>query len=107
MTALEAQIEQLAAEELRRGIEKFALFHSPHEAYAVIKEELEEAEDELKSAQMSLSLFWTNAVKVENKFQPKIKDICLTGLYQTAIRLSAEAVQVAAMAKKAKIGEVR
>ena len=44
-----AKINNLVREELRRAMEKFGPFHSPHEGYAIIKEELEETWDEIKA----------------------------------------------------------
>jgi hypothetical protein len=80
-----------------------SLHNSPHEAYTVILEEVEEANDvldcDLKSA---MTRFW-NAVKRDfdgvidpNEAANEIKD--------AAISAAAELIQVAAMAHKATLG---
>lgn len=40
---------QAVIEEYQRGLKKFGTYNSRHEAYAVIKEELDELWDEIKS----------------------------------------------------------
>jgi hypothetical protein len=42
------QIETLIETELQRATNKFGPFHNPHEAWAVMHEELEEFKDEFK-----------------------------------------------------------
>jgi len=45
----------LIEKELHRSNSTFPLFHSPHEGYAVIKEELDELWDEIKSIKIGKS----------------------------------------------------
>ena len=89
-------VEKLAYEELERANVKFGTFHSTHEGYAVIKEEIEEAADELEDIATYLSDMWRgvkgDSVGVTRNYALYIK--------QTAVRLAAESIQVAAMAQK-------
>lgn len=101
MKELQKAITQLVDEEYNRAAAKFGKKHnSSHEAYAVIKEELEEAKDEYISADIALDNFW-KCTKRDN--------ICETKqlarfIEERAIKAACEFVQVAAMAQKAIIG---
>lgn len=66
----------LIDKELEAANQKFPLFNSTHEAFAVILEEAEEAKEEL------------------------------TGIYKTALDLAVEAIQTAAMARKGIISSI-
>ena len=59
MQELLNEIEQAVKNELARANRKNPLFNSPHEAYAVIKEEAEEAEYECALIKDVLSQFWS------------------------------------------------
>ena len=69
-------------------------FASDHEAYAVIKEELEEAEQEMRELSAGLDLMWSRI-----KWDESIEDN-LIDLKRTAYFLIAEVVQVYAMCEK-------
>jgi len=96
MKKLIVQVEKLTEEELKNSMIKFPLFNSTHEGYAVIKEEVEEAAEELENVNFSLSSIWRN-VKINDK-ETAIKHA--GHLKDFAIKLAAEAIQVAAMAQK-------
>lgn len=51
-----SQVMSLVEAELRRATDKFGPFHSPHEGYAVILEELDEMWDEVKGNQPKLAV---------------------------------------------------
>lgn len=71
--------------------------HSPHEAYAVIKEELEEAQDEIEIVEDKLDEFW-KAAKRDFYYGCKMNaDV----IYKRAMAAACEMIQVAAMAHKA------
>lgn len=90
------EIERLIAMELEDANKKHhPLFASDHESYAVIKEELEETEAELKHLFLYLSSVWH---QVKNDTKPT-RDYC--GMKCAAIRMIQEGIQVAAMCEKA------
>lgn len=96
MKELLSSVSKLADEELKRSYEKFPKFNSPHEGYAVIKEEIEEHEDDTHDIFGNLCGLW-NSVK-ENDSESCLNSI--TEIKKFALNAAAEAVQVAAMAQK-------
>ena len=94
MKELIKDVTKLVNEELERTMKNYPLFNSKHEGYAVIKEEIDEASDELQNININLEIMW-NVIKNNkntNNFIYRLKDHA--GL------LAAEAIQVAAMAQK-------
>jgi len=96
MEKLKAQVEKLSDKKLKRANKKFPLFTSHHEGYAVIKEELEEAELELEAMKISLDHVWS-CIKENDKLRA-LGNIDDLKFY--AINLAAEAIQVSAMCQK-------
>lgn len=95
-TKIRPAVEMLAEMEKRDANRKFPLFHSLHEGYAVLLEEIEEAREALNFAEGSLSMLWAH-VRDNNagralEFAGRIRE--------HALDLAAEAVQAAAMAQK-------
>lgn len=88
-------IELLVNEELKRAIEKYPLFHSPHEAYAVLLEECDELEMEVQTIRNHLEGAWCN-VKTDADISNHI-----TAIYRNAMYAAMEAIQCAAVCKKA------
>lgn len=74
-----------------------SVYNSRAEAYAVLKEEVEEAEENLNNLKNVLNDFWTQSVKNNKKFITKklVKKMRLE-----AELLAMEAVQVAAVCNK-------
>lgn len=72
-------------------------FYSEHEAWAVLKEEVEEAAEEEKTIQDCLNALW-NAIR-QGKQQERQKN-SLSFVFQHAQALATEAVQIAAVAQK-------
>lgn len=97
MTEL-SDIQKLVNEELKEANKKYPLFHSDHEAYAVIKEEIEECEEDIRKMEMVLSYFWSNTKRDKNS------DNLIEGMKKIAMHAAAEAIQVAAMCDKTLIG---
>lgn len=90
------KIELLIAEELKEANKEHPLFQSDHEAYAVIKEECEEAFDEIEAFKSQLSFIWYKVRKDSKTMEQNYH-----ALKDAAIRLIQESIQVAAMADKA------
>lgn len=97
MEELLKQIKSITNDELTRANSHFPLFSSAHEAYAVIKEEAEEFENDADATANYLEDFW-KSVK-QNHIYSYENILCL--LYESAIHQAAESVQVAALALKA------
>lgn len=96
MDAVKEDVELLVQKELESANKKFPMFHSDHEGYAVLKEEMEEAETDLMNMKDVLSVLWRyikRNVEVPKKRQAELVKIC-------AMELAIEAIQVAAMAQK-------
>lgn len=94
MNVIENDISKLVFKELNNANEHFPLFHTPHEGYGVIKEEIEECADELSMANAALSEAWYWIKHNELAFS-QIKQV-----KEAAEKLACEAVQVAAMCDK-------
>lgn len=91
-------IEELAAEELVDANAKHEpKFNSPHEAYAVIKEELEEMQEDVERCDKLLGLMW-RCVKEDNDYSARIK---LEYMKSFAVFAVQEGIQVIAMCDKA------
>lgn len=101
MDAVSKDVRRLVNKELEAANKKFRQFASPHEGYAVLREELDEvqlAHDTLKME--TDNRFW-NMVKA-NRTVPRDD---LRTIQRAAIALAVEAIQVAAMAKKYEHGQ--
>lgn len=78
-----------------------ARFHSAHEAYAVMKEEADEAQDEIEIAVNRLGEFW-RATKRDFEYGCD----CNAKIIEKKAKLAAaEMIQLAAMAYKARISD--
>lgn len=89
-------IEKLVELELDEANKTYPLFHSPHEAYAVLKEEVEELEYEANWVTGLLDVMWRE-VKADEDILQTANDI-----HKRAVMLVQEAIQVAAMCEKIK-----
>lgn len=95
-TKIRPAIEKLAEMEKQDANRKFPLFHSLHEGYAVLLEEVEEAREALNLAEGSLSMLWAH-IRDNNAGRA----LELAGrVREHALDLAVEAVQAAAMAQK-------
>lgn len=93
----------LIDKELEAANQKFPLFNSNHETFAVLLEEAEEAKEEAGNLDILMNNFW---VGVKENHDPEVIHEELTAIYKTAIDLATEAVQVAAMARKGIISSI-
>ena len=96
MNAAEPELRKLVDLELEAANRENPPFHSPHEGYAVILEEVEEAGTELASVKQDLKIIWGLICRNEAGRMMTWARY----LEKTAVHLAAEAIQVAAMAKK-------
>lgn len=72
-------------------------FNSMHEAYAVILEEYEEAENEWEKLGVIIGIAWCD-IKMDTR-----SEVWLKRAEKIAIHLAAEAIQVSAMCRKARM----
>ena len=94
------KIYKLVEQELDEANEKYPLFHSPHEAYAVLKEEVDELEHEMEKIWSLTDSLWV-AVKSDRNIESYADRI-----YAYAVMTVQEAIQVAAMCDKIKQSEL-
>lgn len=93
-------IEKLINEELQSANKKFPLFSSWHEAYAVILEEMEEANNEADvMCNLYLDRLWRDIKAKASSEADRFEDIGM--LRGRAVRAIEELIQVAAMCDKA------
>lgn len=101
MEELIKDVESLVDDEYRRAAaEHGPAARSPHEAYALIKEEIEEADEEMESLHQRLEHIWTGVKADETRFYPDY----LRSIKKAAVLGACELIQVAAMADKALVG---
>ena len=94
MATLRHEVDQIVPRELERANKKFPQFHSAHEGWAVIQEEIEECGDELSAIYEEQKRTW-DAIRGDG--DPR-DYVFLMMAY--AKNLACEAIQVAAMCKK-------
>jgi hypothetical protein len=97
MNVVHDDVEKLADKERITAEERFPMFASPHESYAVILEEYEECRDDLTYMGQGLDQMWDSVKQNENG---GIRSN-LSGIRDYAIECAVEAIQVAAMCDKA------
>ena len=94
MNAIEKQVRELVAVELAAANERFPQFHSQHEGYAVIKEEVDELKEYTDLINNRMIYLWAK-IRFNNSYEELVSRI-----YDDAINAACEAIQVAAMCKK-------
>ena len=94
MNAVENQVRELVSVELAAANEKFPQFHSPHEGWAVMQEEIKKLIKECKRTKIGNKEVFGRIMENEKA--------CAFARYINihAIRAACEAIQVAAMAQK-------
>lgn len=95
MNAAEPELGKLVELELEAADRENPPFHSAHEGYAVILEEADEAQAELEAL-----LAWVRELWEDIKMNAGKARNFTAGIEYRALRLAAEALQVAAMARK-------
>ena len=94
MNAVKQDVEKLVQKELESANQRFPMFWSDYEGAAVIFEEIEEAEHELKEMQFEFKEMW-RSVKLNIGGIPFCEAVL-----KRSLNLACEATQVAAMAQK-------
>lgn len=89
------RLEDLVAEEKRRSYESERYFSSPHEAYGVLLEEVEEHAEEAANVSAQIGVIWYRIKKDQ-----RIGSMVTGDLRKFALKAAAEAIQVAAMCDK-------
>lgn len=97
MNAIKEEIRGAIGKELTAAMQKHPLFASLHEAYGVIREELDEATEELADCERFFGMAWKQ-IRVDC---PELALQHISRLKDAAERLAIEAVQVSAMCEKA------
>ena len=99
MEKLIEEVKECVEREYGRAGAKFGpTNHSDHESYAVILEEIQEAEQEILQFKESLGHFW---YFVKNDYDPSDKLSACKEMQRRALLGACELIQVSAMAKKA------
>lgn len=101
MEELVKAVTALVGEEYQRAAaEHGGMAHTPHEGYALIKEEEEEAGDQMSVVSQKVTTLWW-AVKADDLATQRLN---LSEIRTAAILGACELIQVAAMADKATNG---
>lgn len=95
MNAVKQDVENLVQKELESANQKFPVFHSDYEGVAVILEEIEEAHSEMLDMELNYKSLWQT---IKENFINTASYAEL--IFDDAINLACEAIQVAAMAQK-------
>ena len=101
MNVIRNDIAAAVEKELAAANEDHPLFSSLHEGYAVAKEELEEALEELNCAQKHLEYAWSEI----RRNNPDLALQHLARMRYAAENAAVESCQLSAMAIKAKMSE--
>lgn len=101
MDAVKTDVEALVQKELQAANEKFPLFHSTHEGYAVLLEEVDELKADLAEISQDVDVLW-KLVK-QNDATGEQARVFIRSIKIRAILAAIEAIQVAAMCEKYKI----
>lgn len=97
MNKIISKLPALVNEELAAANAVNGLFHSLHEGYAVLREEVEEASEALNAVKESLDMIWLGCRNNNPRW------VALTEAERDALHLAGEAIQAAAMARKLKM----
>lgn len=94
MNAVENQVRELVEVELTSANERFPQFHSAHEGYAVIQEEVDELKEDMDRITCRIT-----SLRARVRFNNSCEEL-VSRIYDDAVNAACEAIQVAAMCKK-------
>ena len=95
MNSVKQDVEKLVQKELESANQRFPMFRSDHEGAAVILEEIEETRSEMLDMELNYKSLWQT---IKENFINTASYAEL--IFDDAINLACEAIQVAAMAQK-------
>ena len=95
MNAVKSDVEKLVQKELESANQRFPMFRSDHEGAAVIVEEIEKAHSEMLDMELNYKSLWQT---IKENFINTASYAEL--IFDDAINLACEAIQIAAMAQK-------
>lgn len=98
-------IKDMIQDELTEANKKFPLFQTSHEAYGVLREELEEFNDEFKEIKQAILVDYWDLCKNNKRYNDVkyMRGKLLDRLDYTILNGIGELIQLAAMVKKAEI----
>lgn len=94
MNAIENQVRELVKVELDAANKRFPQFHSAHEGYAVIQEEVDELKEDMDRINGRIT-----SLRARVRFNNSCEEL-VSRVYDDAINAACEAIQVAAMCRK-------
>lgn len=94
MNAVESDVRALVDKELAAANERFPQFHSQHEGYAVIQEEVDELKEDMDRINGRIP-----SLRARVRFNNSCEEL-VSRIFDDAINAACEAIQVAAMCKK-------
>lgn len=87
------KMEDAAEEERNRIVQKKGFYHTLHEGYAVLLEEVEEAQEEMESLREDMKAMWG---KIREDAEDEAAEIA-EEIYNDAMKCAAELMQVGAV----------
>lgn len=97
MNVVHEDVEKLVDKELEAAKERFGLHHSQHEKICVIAEEFEESVEALDALKGKMLNAWA---MVKSNTDSDMMDDAYGRIYEEAVHLACEAIQVACTARK-------
>ena len=94
MNAVENDVRVLVGKELAAANERFPQFHSAHEGYAVIQEEVDELKEDMDRINCRIT-----SLRARVRFNNSCEELA-SRIFDDAVNAACEAIQVAAMCKK-------